>query len=231
MGRYLYLMGMLCFGLAQAADIALDVGHTRLKPGVISAAGIPEIEYSQKLALAVEENLHNAGISTHLINADGNIGSLGERTAQAAKDRLFISIHHDSVKQRFKPVTDPQFRGYSLWVSQSNANFPRSLRCATQIADQLLQTGFKPSHYHADPIFGESRPVVDWERGIFTNDNLVVLKMARGPAVLIEAGVIANPAEDAWLADPAVSATQAQAIATGLERCVSGLTTRGNDHE
>ncbi len=221
MAPLLFLVILLHAGIVRAADIAIDVGHTLLKPGVISAAGVPEIELNRKLALAIVRNLSIAGVSIHLINANGNIGSLGERTTQAAIDQLFISIHHDSVKQRYKPVIDPQFKGYSLWVSQRNADYPGSARCATLIADQLLRAGFMPSHYHADPIFGESRPVVDWNRGVFTNNNLVVLGTARGAAVLIEAGVIVNPAEEAWLTDPVVSATQAQAIATGLEHCVS----------
>jgi N-acetylmuramoyl-L-alanine amidase len=90
------------------------------------------------------------------------------------------------------------------------------------IADQLLQAGFQPSHYHADPVLGENRPVVDWQRGIFTNNNLLVLATARGAAVLVEAGVIVNPAEEAWLADPAVVASQSAAIAAGLRQCVIG---------
>jgi N-acetylmuramoyl-L-alanine amidase len=218
---FLMGLGLLLAGNALAADIAIDVGHTLLKPGVISAAGIPEIEYNRKLASVVVQKLETAGVSTHLINADGNIGSLGERTAQASGDRLFISIHHDSVKQRYHPVTDPQFKGFSLWVSQRNADFPGSVRCASLLADQLLRAGFQPSHYHADPVLGENRPVVDWQRGIFTNNNLLVLGTARGVAVLVEAGVIVNPAEEAWLADPVVVATQAQAIAAGLEHCIS----------
>ena len=220
--RILILAVLLNTGISTAADIAIDVGHTIRKPGVISAAGVPEIEFNRKLALALERNLLDAGITTHLINADGNTDHLGQRTVQAAKDRLFISIHHDSVKQRYKPVTDSQFKGYSLWVSQRNTNYPLSVRCATLIADQLLQAGFQPSHYHADPVFGESRPVVDWKRGIFTNNNLLVLGAARGAAVLVEAGVIVNPAEEARLADPAVVASHSMAIATGLKRCISG---------
>jgi N-acetylmuramoyl-L-alanine amidase len=227
----LFLATLMSFEFARAADIAIDVGHTLLKQGVISAAGIPEIEFNRRLAQAVENNLHTAGVSTHLINADGNIGSLGERTAQASRDRLFISIHHDSVKQRYHPVTDPQFKGFSLWVSQRNTDFPGSVRCASFIADQLLRAGFQPSHYHADPVLGENRPVVDWQRGIFTNNNLLVLATARGVAVLVEAGVIVNPAEEAWLADPAVVASQSAAIATGLRQCVIGQASRGNEHE
>jgi N-acetylmuramoyl-L-alanine amidase len=221
-GRILFLVALMHAGIAWAADIAIDVGHTLLKPGVISAAMIPEIEFNLKLARAVVRNLDDMGVSTHVINADGNIGSLGERTSQAIRDWLFISIHHDSVKQRYHPVTDPQFKGFSLWVSQRNADFPGSVRCATLIADQLLRAGFQPSHYHADPVLGENRPVVDWKRGIFANNNLLVLRTARGAAVLIEAGVIVNPAEEVWLADPVVVASQSTAIATGLKQCISG---------
>jgi N-acetylmuramoyl-L-alanine amidase len=117
---------------------------------------------------------------------------------------------------------DPRFKGYSLWVSQRNTDFEESVRCAKLIADQLLNAGFQPSHYHADAVYGENRPVLDWDRGIFTNNQLAVLATARGPAILIEVGVIANPVEESVLSDPAVTETQALAIAAGLQQCIAG---------
>lgn len=213
---------MLHARIATAADIAIDIGHTLAKPGCISAAGLTEWSFNRKLAYAVESNLSAIGVSTHLINGDGKIDSLTKRTVLAARDRIFVSIHHDSVKQRFKPVSDQQFKGFSLWISPRNKDFRQSVGCATLIADQLLEAGFKPSHYHADSIVGEGRPVVDWDRGIFINQNLSVLATARGPAVLIEGGVIVNPAEEEWLNDPVMTAKQAQAIAKGLRQCISG---------
>ena len=221
MGRNLISVVMLNAGLATAADIAIDVGHTLDKPGCISATGVPEFDFNRKLAEAVAGNLAATGVTTHVINGDGKVDTLYQRTAQAAQDRLFVSIHHDSVQQRYKPVTDQQFKGFSIWVSQRNVEFTQSVRCATLLADQLLQAGFKPSHYHADPVLGENRPVVDWDRGIFTNNNLAVLRTARGPAILFEGGVIVNPVEEAMLSDQAMLAIHARAIAKGLERCVS----------
>jgi N-acetylmuramoyl-L-alanine amidase len=51
-------------------------------------------------------------------------------------------------------------------------------------------------------------------------DNLAVAHTAAMPAVLLEAGVIVNPREDAEMRDPAVQARVAQAIATGVRACL-----------
>jgi N-acetylmuramoyl-L-alanine amidase len=222
MGRLLSLVALFSTGFSYAAEIAIDTGHTLAKPGTISESGVSEFDFNRKFVRALAQSLGTVGVSSHIINDSGRIGSLVVRTAQAKLDRLFISIHHDSVKQRYRPVKDPRFKGYSLWVSQRNTNFEESVRCAKLIADQMLNAGFQPSHYHADAVYGENRPVLDWDRGIFTNNQLAVLATARGPAILIEVGVIANPVEETVLSDPAVTETQAHAIAAGLQQCIAG---------
>ena len=63
--------------------------------------------------------------------------------------------------------------------------------------------GFAPSLYHAEPIPGESKPFADRTNGVHYYDNLVVLHTATQPAVLFEAGVIVNRAEELTLRDPA----------------------------
>src|SRR5471030_315993 len=222
MGRLLALVALFGTGFSYAAEIAIDTGHTLAKPGTISESGVSEFDFNRKFVRALAQSLGAVGVSSHIINDSGRIGSLVVRTAQAKLDRLFISIHHDSVKQRYRPVKDPRFKGYSLWVSQLNTDFEESVRCAKHIADQMLNAGFQPSHYHADAVYGENRPVLDWDRGIFTNNQLAVLATARGPAILIEVGVIANPVEETVLSDPAVTETQAHAIAAGLQQCIAG---------
>jgi N-acetylmuramoyl-L-alanine amidase len=222
MGRLLALVALLSTGFSYAAEIAIDTGHTLAKPGTISESGVSEFDFNRKFVRALAQSLGTVGVSSHIINDSGRIGSLVARTAQAKSDRLFISIHHDSVKQRYRPVIDPRFKGYSLWVSQRNTDFEESVRCAKLIADQMLNAGFQPSHYHADAVYGENRPVLDWDRGIFTNNQLAVLATARGPAILIEVGVIANPVEETVLSDPAVTEAQAHAIAAGLQQCIAG---------
>jgi len=51
-------------------------------------------------------------------------------------------------------------------------------------------------------------------------DGLVVLHSARMPAVLVEAGVIVNPAEEARLAQPKTIRGLATAIARGAHACL-----------
>ena len=205
---------------AQAADVAIDIGHTLEKPGAISAAGVTEHTFNQQLAGQLGRHLQAAGLSVRWINRDGKVTSLYQRTALAASDRLFVSIHHDSVKAKYRPVRDNRFQGFSFWPSETGTEPARSLDCARSMADQLLADGFTPSRYHADPVLGENRPVLDGPRGIFSNRSLAVLRTARQAAVLVEAGVIAHPEEEQRLADPATQDRIAIALAQGIVTCL-----------
>ena len=72
-----------------------------------------------------------------------------------------------------------------------------SLRYATTLGTALLKKGFTPSLHHAEPIAGENRELLIPEKGIYIFDELIVLKTATSPAVLLEAAVIVNPDDDA----------------------------------
>lgn len=206
--------------VAAAPDVAIDIGHYLDEPGVISASGVSEFELNRRLALAVADGLSASGLRVQLIGADGRHASLRARTSEARDAWLFASIHHDSVQKRFLPVRDERFAGFSIWVSRNNRAAGASIACARQVADRLIEAGFAPSHYHADPVRGEGRPVIDWQRGVFARDALAVLNTAHGPAILIEAGVVVNAAEESRLRDPEVFRKQATAIAEGLQSCV-----------
>ena len=54
-------------------------------------------------------------------------------------------------------------------------------------------------------------------------DNLIVLKTARTPAVLLEAGVILNREEDLKMQSEEVRRRIAGAVAQGLSRCLGRL--------
>ena len=85
-----------------------------------------------------------------------------------------------------------EFAGFSIFVSQRNPRYEESLRCAKAIGEALVAAGEKPSLYHAEPIAGENRPLLDRRLGVHRFDGLAVLKTATMPAVLVEAGVIVN---------------------------------------
>ena len=214
---------------AFAASIAVDVGHTLAKPGVISARGVPEFEYNLQLAREVAEALRRARHTILLIGDDGVSADLGKRAPRAAGMDLFISIHHDSVQPRFfstwahegaeRQYSD-RFSGFSLFVLRLNSRTDGSLKCASAIGRAMRQSGFTPSRYHADPILGENRPFADEANGAHYFDNLAVLKTASVPALLFEAGVIVNRDEELRMREPAVRKRIADGIASAVSTCL-----------
>ena len=152
--------------------------------------------------------------------ADGREIALAERPNAEPKADFFISIHHDSIQQAWIDAgRRREFKGYAIFVSELNPHYEQSLACAKAIGERLLAAGETPSLYHATPIKGENRPLIDKRLGIHRFDDLVVLKTASMPAVLVEAGVIANPDEERRLADSATIAKLANAISQGVVDC------------
>ena len=83
----------------------------------------------------------------------------------------------------------------------------------------LKQAGLRPTAHHAEPIAGENREWADQNAGVYYFDDLVVLKTAKTPAVLIEAGVIINRDEELSVQQPSVRTAIATAVAQGLADC------------
>ena len=217
--------------------VAIDVGHSIKTQGAISARGVAEFEFNRALALAIDAALTRdaapvqTGMRTTLIAVDGLTTDLASRPRKAkeAGAQLFVSVHHDSAKLRFhqpwmfegKPRTflDERFRGFSLFVSRNNPQWPLALKCASAIGAQLIAAGFKPSRYHADPVLGSGREFADEVNGVHFFDNLAVLRTATMPALLMEAGVIVNRDEEALLAQPATQQRIASALVAGVAAC------------
>jgi N-acetylmuramoyl-L-alanine amidase len=209
--------------------IALDVGHTAKNVGSTSARGIGEYDFNLKLAQRVRDELLNAGFrSTHLLVTELNgYAGLNQRADRAnnMKADIFISIHHDSVRDQFlHPWTDQgkdrsffdDSSGFSLHVSP---RFPESLRLAKILADQLMGSGlhFTTAHELKNPV-GARVPWFDSTRGIYQRDWLVVLRNTNMPAVLLEAGVIVNREEELLVSTPAYQTTIATAVAETLRK-------------
>ena len=220
----------LAAGPAATPIVAIDVGHSLDAPGAMSARGRAEFEFNRELALAIERALKAEGVATLVIGADGMENGLGARPAKARGAGFFLSVHHDSVQPHFLQswVHEGQelrysdrYAGFSLFVSRRNAALSGSRRCASRLGEELRRAGFRPSLYHADPIPGEMKPFADRTNGVHYYDNLAVLKGARSPAALLEAGVIVNRDEELTLADVGARDRMAAAVAAGLARCLA----------
>src|SRR5438552_14590461 len=149
-----------------------------------------------------------------LIGYDSFMSQLARRAAAARDADFFLAVHHDSVQPQFLETWEfdrverafsDRYSGFSLFVSRKNRSLARSLACASAIGEALRRAGFSPSLYHADPIPGENKPFADKRNGVHYYDNLIVLKTARTPAVLLDAGVIVNRDEALTLTSGEVS--------------------------
>jgi N-acetylmuramoyl-L-alanine amidase len=206
---------------AHAMLVAVDVGHSLAKPGSTSARGKSEFEYNRALADDVITQLAAIGIKTRDIGRNGEMNVLTARSQAAKGTDLFLSIHHDSVQTQYLPFAE-RFAGYGVFASRKNLDPETSLRRSTAIADRMLAIGRTPSLHHAEPIKGENRPLADARRGIYWFDDLIVLKTASQPAVLVEAAIIVNPAEESMISDARNRKLVASAIAAGVAQCLRG---------
>lgn len=227
------LVLLLAFAVLPARGsvlVAIDVGHFLAEPGALSARGRPEFEFNRELAALIREALEARHLNVLVIGADGNMSVLSRRTGAAQGASLLVSVHHDSVQPHYLEDWDyegetrrfsDRFAGFSLFVSRRSPQLATSLACASAIGASLRAAGFAPSLYHAEPIPGESKPFADRPNGVHYYDNLVVLHTATQPAVLLEAGVIVNRAEELVLRDPATQRRIAGAVAAGVGECLA----------
>jgi N-acetylmuramoyl-L-alanine amidase len=188
--------------------VALDIGHSVRRPGATSASGRGEHEFNVSLASVVLAALAEGGFRSSFIleSPDAEI-PLGERTALAARENasILLSIHHDSVQPGYLQEVrtgdtvrrfSDRFHGFSVFVSAENARAGASRQLGAMLGEEMVQAGFQPSLHHAEAIPGEGRPLLDARIGLYRFDGLIILRTARMPAALLEAGVIVNRSEE-----------------------------------
>lgn len=240
--RFVTLFVFICLPAfsANATDftVVLDPGHSPKKPGAISARGIPETEFNDRLVGEIARLLGSTGnIRVVLTRRPGEEAGLKERVKRihAADPDLVISVHHDSVQPHFlsgweyegkKLRYSDRFSGFSLFVPEKGYYAEISLLAARLLADHLTAGRQAFSTYHAMKIPGESRKWLDSARGIFAGDFLYLSRNLRAPFLLLEAGVIVHRKEEARLSDPA----EIQRLAGLVAGAVAGLRERFENH-
>jgi N-acetylmuramoyl-L-alanine amidase len=190
--------------------IVLDVGHTAESEGAISARNVSEFTYNLRLAKRIEAKLKAEGFAeTKLLLTEGKARrSLFKRVAAASDLRadLLLSIHHDSVPNKFledwefegkKSRFSDRFSGYSVFVSRSNPDYRTSLAFAELIGKEMKAQGLDYAAQYSQPIMGRyQRELLNKETGVYRYDELIVLRKTSMAAVLLEAGSIINRDEE-----------------------------------
>ena len=190
--------------------IVLDVGHTAESEGATSARNVPEFNFNLHLAQRIEQKLKADGFTeTRLLVTEGKAKpSLFKRVAAAnnLNADLFLSIHHDSVPNTLledwefegkKSHFSDRFSGYSVFVSRENPDFKTSLAFAELLAKEMKAQGLQYAQQYSQAVMGHyQHPLLNKETGVYSYDQLVVLRTTQMPAVLLEAGSIINRDEE-----------------------------------
>ena len=196
--------------------VVLDVGHTAKSPGAKSARGADEFDFNLRLAKQIDQALLEAGFAKTvlMVTAGPGIRSMYARVARANElaANLLLSIHHDSVPDRFlekwdyngKPKTfSDRFKGHSMFISDDNRDPKGSLLFGSMLGQQLKARGLQYTPHYAEGFMGRwQRTLLDADAGVYRYDKLFVLKKTQMPAVLLEAGSIANRDEELVMASP-----------------------------
>jgi N-acetylmuramoyl-L-alanine amidase len=190
------------------------VGHTADSEGAISARNVAEFVFNLRLARRIEEKLKADGFpETKLLVTEGK-RSLVKRVVAVNKLHadLFLSIHHDSVPNSLledwefegkKSHFSDRFSGYSVFVSHNNPDFRTSLAFAELVGKEMKAQGLQYARQYTQAIMGRyQHPLLNKETGIYSYDQLVVLRKTRMPAVLLEAGSIINRDEELKMDSP-----------------------------
>ena len=219
-----------------AFRVVIDVGHTAQAPGAKSARGVPEFAFNLTLAGRIEQELLTAGFqrSVLLITDGPSRKGLAARIkrANALGADLFLSIHHDSVPDKFlenwefeghqRGFSD-RFSGHSIFISYDNSDLAGSLLFARMLGSQLQERGLKYTPHYTNRIMGHrQRLLVDAQAGVYRYDQLLVLRDTGMPAVLLEAGSIINREEELRMGSVAHQALISAAVTDAVESFCTG---------
>src|SRR5215475_3737556 len=211
--------------------VVVDVGHTEKAFGATSARGLMEFSYNLNLAKRIDQDLLAAGFrrSVLLISEGRSWPALAERIkrANALRADLFLSIHHDSVPDKFLEKWEfegeergfsDRFSGHSIFISYDNSDLAGSLLFARILGSQLRKRGLKYTPHYTDPIMGDrQRLLIDAQVGVYRYDQLLVLRDTDMPAVLLEAGSIINREEELRMGSVERQARISAAVTDAIE--------------
>lgn len=222
-----FLLSVIIYN-SYATNIMIDVGHNLKQQGTISAYGDYEFNYNRlfvrDLYTALKQNY-----DVNVVGFSGDVINLQARTINTANYDLFLSIHHDAVQPQHlskwiyngkEQIYNDEVKGFGIFVSEKNPFFKQSLYCATILGQELVKRGFQPNLYHALDINNERKQLYS-KNAVYRYDNLVVLKTARSPAMLVEVGVLTNREEVKEIVTQEFRNKFNEAINVSLKQCIS----------
>jgi N-acetylmuramoyl-L-alanine amidase len=190
--------------------VVVDVGHTVAVPGAMSARGVTEYSFNLALAQDAKQALVDAGFTRTVLLITDKAPPKGLITRAVAANSLpadlFLSIHHDSVPDNLLQTWqyegqdnhyNDDYPGYALFISNENGDRAGSLLFGNFLGKELQARGLHFTPHYTLALMGQRRrELLDPLAGVYRYDALIVLRMTRMPALLLEAGSIVNRQEE-----------------------------------
>lgn len=178
--------------------IVLDPGHGGSQPGASSPNGIKEKDLNLKISLKVEAALKQLGYNVIMTRDSDTTVGLYERPGKAngIYADIFVSIHANS-------STSPTPSGIEVLYSPATTGTNKKVDqypLAKMVMDEILKaTGAK-------------------ERGVIKRPDLVVIREANMPAILVEVGFLSNAEEERQITNDSYQNKLVEGIIKGIEK-------------
>lgn len=218
--------------------IVLDPGHGGVETGATGPSGLQEKALTLDLAMRLKSRLERQGATVVLTRDDDRVLTLDERTAIANHNRaiLFISIHLNASKRKTavgaetyflsSGATDDEARTLAGLenkayeppdgVAPSASTTPPDRGLELILWDLAQNSFLRESSRLAEAVQSELNAATGVrDRGV-RQAPFTVLMGATMPAILIEAGFISNPDEEARFKDDAYKDRVVDAIARAV---------------
>lgn len=202
--------------------IVLDPGHGGRDTGKVnSRVNVVEKDMTLDTARRVKTSLEAAGFKVVLTRNDDRFLSLADRTeisTRAGAD-LFISLHYNAVEAEAERVT-----GVEVYTMTPQYQLSTDRRPDDQVPV------FNPGNFHDhwNVVLGVAlhRSLLQTlkvpDRGL-KRGRYAVLRLARCPAVLIEAGFLSHDGEARKVASPEYRQQIADAVVAGIKSYVASV--------
>ncbi len=243
--------------LAKGELIHLDPGHTKDFPGVTGTCGTQEAWVNDQLTLRVTRLLQAEGYrvrfsrelianKTDIAPKDGrespeSLRARGEG-ANRARAALFVSIHHDSMKEehliedttacggqifpdmrKITPEFLEQYKvGFNVFIhndESKTAKYGNSKKLASLIGANFVALEQTPANFHVPEVEDDcaSCKIVDEANGVM-HRNLGAIRIPTMPSVLIEVTNLRIPALEVNANDEAFREKIAEAIVHSINQ-------------
>ena len=177
--------------------VILDAGHGGSDPGS-NAGGLYEKDITLEVVLNAARMLEAQGVDLILTREDDQNIPVSERIrlANNVPAAFFISVHCDWFE-------DPSINGTSTLYSNFGVDAKNGLGERKRELAAIIQAGLAVDLETAD-------------RGINKNDNILVLREIKRPAVMVELSFLSNVADRALLQDPSFKHKAALNLVSGV---------------